>query len=59
MHDHTIGIDDEQATQRNTLSVVENVVSGRDFLLEVRDQGIVDIAQATLGYVLFESKTDD
>ena len=48
VHDHTVGVDDEQTTQGNTLSLVENVVGRRDFLLQVGNEGIVDIAQATL-----------
>ena len=48
MHDHAIGIDDEQATQGNTLSVIKNVVGRRDLFLQVRDQGIVDVAKTTL-----------
>ena len=43
MHDHTIGVDDEQTTQGNTLSVIENVVGRGDFLLQVGNEGIVDI----------------
>ena len=48
VHDHTIGIDDEQPAQSNTLSVIKDVVGGGDFLLQVSDEGIVDVAQATL-----------
>ena len=48
VHDHTVRVDDEQTTQGNTLSLVENVVGRGDFLLQVGNEGIVDIAQATL-----------
>ena len=48
VHDHAIGIDDEQTAQGDTLSVIEDVVGRRDLLLQVSDEGIVDIAQATL-----------
>jgi len=48
VHDDAIGIDDEQATQGDTLSVIEDVVSRRNFLLQVSDEGIVDVTQATL-----------
>ena len=35
VHDHTLRVDDEQTTQCNPFSVVENVVSSGDFLLQV------------------------
>ena len=38
MHDHTIGIDDEQTTQSNALSVIEDVV-GRRFPSSGRQRG--------------------
>lgn len=39
MHDYTIRIDDEQATQGNTLCVIKNVVSGRNFFLQSDTKG--------------------
>ena len=45
VHNHTIGVDDEQTTQRNTLSFIENVVGRGDFLLQVGNEGIVDISR--------------
>ena len=48
VHDDAIGIDDEQATQGDTLSIIEDVVSRRNFLLQVSDEGIVNVTQATL-----------
>ena len=48
VHDHTIGIDDEQAAKGDAFCVVQNVVGGCDLFLEVSNQGIVDVAQAAL-----------
>ncbi len=48
VHDHTLRVDNEQSTQGYAFCVVENVVSSGDFLLQVRNQRIVDIADAAL-----------
>ena len=48
VHDHTIGIDDEQATQSDASVLVEHVVSRSDLFLEVGNEGVSDVAQAAL-----------
>ena len=48
VHDHAIGIDDEQTAKRNAGFVVEDVVSRRDFLLQVSYEGVGDIAKSAL-----------
>ena len=48
VHDHTLGIDDEQAAQRNTFLVVQHVVGASDLFLEISDQRVVDVAETTL-----------
>ena len=48
LHDHTIGIDDEQAAQGHTGVLVEDFVGAGDVLLQVSHQGVGDVAQATV-----------
>ena len=48
VHDHTIRIDDEQATQSHAFRIIKNVVSGCDFFFQVGNQGIGDVAKTTL-----------
>ena len=46
VHDHSIRIDDEQASEGNARLLVENAVGPGDLLLEVGNEGVGDISQA-------------
>ena len=48
LHDHTIGIDDEQTAQGHAGFLVEHLVGAGDVLLQVGHQGVGDVAEAAV-----------
>ena len=48
LHDHTIGIDDEQAAQGYTGVLVKHLVGAGDVLLQVSNQRVGDVAEAAV-----------